>query len=96
MREFSIELYRLLHDIRGMQRTFAAFRHRNYRLFFGGQLVSVIGTWMQQVAIGWLVYDLSQSAFTLGFVRFLSAIPITLLTLPSTTVRYGSSGSRIA
>ena len=63
------------------RKTFAAFRHRNYRLFFGGQLVSVIGTWMQQVAIGWLVYDLSQSAFTLGFVRFLSAIPITLLTL---------------
>jgi MFS family permease len=63
------------------RKTFAALRHRNYRLFFAGQLVSVIGTWMQQVAIGWLVYDLSKSAFTLGFVRFLSAIPITLLTL---------------
>jgi MFS family permease len=61
--------------------TFAAFRHRNYRLFFGGQLVSVIGTWMQTVAIGWLVYDLSHSAFTLGWVKFLSAIPITFLTL---------------
>ncbi len=63
------------------RKTFAAFRHRNYRLFFSGQLVSVIGTWMQQVAIGWLVYQLSNSAFTLGAVRFLSAIPITLLTL---------------
>ncbi len=63
------------------RKTFAAFRHRNYRLFFSGQLVSVIGTWMQQVALGWLVYDLSNSAFTLGAVRFLSAIPITLLTL---------------
>ena len=63
------------------RKTFAAFRHRNYRLFFGGQLVSVIGTWMQQVAMGWLVYQLSNSAFTLGVVRFLSAIPITLLTL---------------
>src|SRR5881409_3691930 len=62
-------------------KTFAAFRHRNYRLFFAGQLVSVIGTWMQQVAMGWLVYQLSNSAFTLGLVRFLSAIPITLLTL---------------
>ena len=61
--------------------TFSAFRHRNYRLFFGGQLVSVIGTWMQQVAIGWLVYDLSHSAFTLGWVRFLAAIPVTLFTL---------------
>lgn len=61
--------------------TFAAFRHRNYRLFFTGQLVSVIGTWMQQVALGWLVYELSNSAFTLGVVRFLSALPITLLTV---------------
>jgi MFS family permease len=62
-------------------KTFAAFRHRNYRLFFFGQLVSVVGTWMQTVAIGWLVYELSNSAFTLGAVRFLSAIPVTLLTL---------------
>jgi MFS family permease len=63
------------------RKTFAAFRHRNYRLFFSGQLVSVVGTWMQTVAIGWLVYQLSNSAFTLGAVRFLSAIPVTLLTL---------------
>jgi MFS family permease len=63
------------------RKTFAAFRHRNYRLFFGGQLVSVIGTWMQQVAVGWLVYQLSNSAFTLGAVRFAAAIPVTLLTL---------------
>jgi MFS family permease len=63
------------------RKTFSALRHRNYRLFFGGQLVSVIGTWMQQVAVGWLVYDLSKSAFTLGAVRFASAIPVTLLTL---------------
>jgi MFS family permease len=61
--------------------TFTAFRHRNYQLFFLGQMVSVIGTWMQTVAIGWLVYDLSHSAFTLGWVKFLSAIPITLLTV---------------
>ncbi len=61
--------------------TFAALRHRNYRLFFSGQLVSVIGTWMQTVAIGWLVYQLSNSALTLGVVRFLGAIPVTLLTL---------------
>ena len=63
------------------RKTFAAFRHRNYRLFFFGQLVSVIGTWMQTVAIGWLVYQLSNSALTLGILKFLSAIPITLLTL---------------
>ena len=63
------------------RKTFAAFQHRNYRLFFFGQSISVIGTWMQQVAIGWLVYQLSNSALTLGVVRFLSVIPITLLTL---------------
>ena len=62
-------------------KTFAALRHRNYRLFFGGQLVSLIGTWMQMVAEGWLVYQLSSSAFLLGFVRFLNTIPVTLLTL---------------
>ena len=44
------------------RKTFAALRHRNYRFFFFGQFVSVIGTWMQQVAVGWLVYDISKSA----------------------------------
>ena len=39
-----------------------ALRHRNYRLFFGGQLVSLVGTWMQMVAEGWLVYQLSNSS----------------------------------
>ena len=61
--------------------TFAAFRYRNYRLFFAGQGVSLIGTWMQNVAQGWLVYDLTRSAFLLGFVNFMSAIPVTVLTL---------------
>lgn len=63
------------------RKTFAALRHRNYRLFFFGQLISVVGTWMQTVAIGWLVYQLSNSALTLGVVRFLTAIPVTFLTL---------------
>ena len=63
--------------------TFAAFRHRNYRLFFAGQFVSLIGTWMQAVAQSWLVYQLSNSALTLGFINFLGAIPITILTLPA-------------
>ncbi len=42
-----------------------ALRHRNFRLFTFGQSVSVIGTWMQQVAVGWLVYRLTDSAFLL-------------------------------
>jgi MFS family permease len=61
--------------------TFAAFRHYNYRLFFAGQFVSLIGTWMQSVAQGWLVYDLSRSAFVLGLVNFLTAIPVTAFTV---------------
>jgi len=61
--------------------TLAAFKHRNYRLFFAGQGVSLIGTWMQNVAQGWLVYDLTRSAFLLGFVTFISALPVTALTL---------------
>jgi MFS family permease len=56
-----------------------ALRHRNYRLFFGGQGVSLIGTWMTRVATGWLVYRLTGSAFLLGFVSFASQIPILLL-----------------
>jgi len=56
-----------------------AFRHRNYRLFFGGQLISLIGTWMQMVAQSWLVYRLTGSAVLLGFVGFASQIPVFLL-----------------
>jgi len=56
-----------------------AFRHRNYRLFFGGQLISLIGTWMQMVAQSWLVYRLTGSAALLGLVGFSSQIPVLLL-----------------
>lgn len=52
-----------------------ALRHRNYKLFFSGQLISLIGTWMQSLAMGWLVYRLSNSAFMLGLVGFASQIP---------------------
>ena len=54
---------------------FPALRSRNYRLFFAGQGVSLIGTWMTQIATVWLVYDLTQSAFMLGIVGFTSQIP---------------------
>jgi MFS family permease len=56
-----------------------AFRHRNYRLFFGGQLISLVGTWMQTVAQSWLVYRLTGSAALLGLVGFSSQIPVLLL-----------------
>jgi len=56
-----------------------ALRHRNYRLFFGGQSVSLIGTWMTRIATAWLVYRLTHSAFLLGVVGFSGQIPILLL-----------------
>ncbi|MCS6860807.1 MAG: MFS transporter [Abditibacteriales bacterium] len=57
-------------------RTFRALRHRNYRLFFAGQLVSLIGTWMQNTAQSWLVYDLTGSKFLLGAVAALGSLPM--------------------
>ena len=53
-----------------------SLRHRNYRLYLTGQMVSVCGTWMQQVAQGWLVYRLTGSATLLGVVGFASQIPV--------------------
>jgi MFS family permease len=56
-----------------------AFRHRNYRLFFSGQLISLIGTWMQSVAESWLVYRLTGSSALLGLSAFFTQIPVFLL-----------------
>jgi len=61
--------------------TFAALKHRNYRLFFFGQLTSLIGTWMQNVAQAWLVYQLTDSPFFLGLVTFASGVPVLTLSL---------------
>jgi MFS family permease len=52
-----------------------ALRSRNFRLFFAGQGISLVGTWLQQVALGWLVYRLTGSAFVLGMVGFLGQLP---------------------
>jgi MFS family permease len=57
---------------------FRALRHRNYRLFISGQLISLIGTWMQSVAESWLVYRLTGSAVLLGVVGFANRIPVLL------------------
>ena len=56
------------------------FRHRNYRLFFFGQLVSLMGSWMQNTAQPWLVYDMTHSKFLLGVVSFCSTVPVFLIT----------------
>jgi MFS family permease len=58
---------------------FRAMKYRNYRLFFGGQCVSLIGTWMQNVAMSWMVYRLTGSALLLGVTGFASQIPSVLL-----------------
>jgi MFS family permease len=58
--------------------TFISFRHRNYRLFFLGQTISLVGTWMQSVAQSWLVLLLTNSAFMLGLVGALGTLPILL------------------
>src|ERR1035438_606811 len=56
-----------------------ALRHRNFRLFFGGQTISLIGTWMTRVATSWLVYRLTKSALLLGTVGFAGQIPTFIL-----------------
>ena len=58
--------------------TFRALRHRNFQLFFGGQLISLIGTWMQSVAQAWLVYSLTHSSLLLGSVGFAGQFPVFL------------------
>ncbi|HEY4189124.1 MAG TPA: MFS transporter, partial [Candidatus Limnocylindrales bacterium] len=58
-----------------------AFRHRNYRLYFGGQLVSLVGTWMQSVAQGWLILQLTGDPFLLGVVAAMQWIPVMVLGL---------------
>lgn len=60
---------------------FGALRHRNFRLFIGGQFVSLSGTWMQTVAQGWLVLQLTHSAFQVGLVTTVNTLPVLLFTL---------------
>ncbi|MGJ3524299.1 MFS transporter [Nitratidesulfovibrio sp. D1] len=57
------------------------FRHRNYRLFFGGQAISLPGTWMQSMAQSWLVYRLSESSFVLGALGFAAQLPLFALSV---------------
>nr|WP_199081965.1 MFS transporter [Pedobacter sp. ASV19] len=61
--------------------TFRAFRNRNYALFFAGQSVSQIGTWMQRTAVIWVIYSLTHSALMIGFAVFAQQFPSFLLSL---------------
>ena len=63
----------------GVSRAWRALHHRNFRLFFSGQSISLIGTWMTRIALSWLVYKLTGSAWLLGVVGFVGQIPTFLL-----------------
>src|SRR5258706_2963897 len=66
---------------RGLGEMFRALRHRNFLLFWSGAFLSNTGTWMQAVAQGWLVLQLTNSPFWLGFDGFMATVPGLLLTL---------------
>src|SRR6266571_7488498 len=87
-----IETARVPEDISGRPRripvggitwrhTFRALRHRNYRLFFWGQLVSLMGTWMQQTAMSWFVYEITNSKLLLGAVAAIGSAPMMLFSI---------------
>lgn len=65
--------------VTGLRFLIRALRHRNYRLFFSGQSISLIGTWMTRIATSWLVYRLTNSALLLGLVGFAGQFPSFLL-----------------
>jgi MFS family permease len=64
-----------------VKRTFDSLRYYNYRLFFGGQIVSQTGSWMQRIAMGWFVLQITHSAFDVGIMAFASFLPFTLFGL---------------
>lgn len=68
-------------QLKGPLRVFIALRHRNYRLFFFGQMISLIGTWMQTTGQAWLVLTLTHSAWQLGLVGALQFLPIMLFSI---------------
>lgn len=67
--------------VKGVLRAFLALRHRNYRLFWNGQLISLTGTWMQTTGQAWLVLELTHSAWLLGVVGALQFLPVMVLSL---------------
>ncbi len=62
-----------------LSRTFASFRHRNFRFFFFGAWLSNIGTWLQTVALSWLVYQMTHSSLYLGLINFSASLPVFFL-----------------
>jgi MFS family permease len=68
-----------IQNISPLKLAMRAFHYRNYRLYFMGQGISLIGNWMQRLAMSWLVYSITGSAFYLGAIDFLSQLPILVL-----------------
>lgn len=66
-------------ESKGLKVIFRSLRYKNFRLFFGGQSISLIGTWIQQTAMPWLVYDVTHSIFLLGVIAFAGQIPTLVL-----------------
>jgi len=71
--------YHTTNEPTGLKTIFRSLQYRNYRLFFGGQSISLIGTWIQRIAIPWLVYSITGSVFLLGVFGFAGQIPTFLL-----------------
>lgn len=70
------------HAVESFSATFKSFEQKNFRLYFIGQLVSLSGTWMQNLALSWLVYRITNSPMALGIVESCTFLPILLLALP--------------
>jgi MFS family permease len=68
-------------QVKGLLRAFVALRHRNYRLFWTGQMISLIGTWMDRTGQAWLVLEITHSAWQLGVVGALQFLPVLLLSI---------------
>lgn len=66
---------------KGLRRLFASLLSRDFRYFFMGAVLSNIGTWVQTVALGWLVYQITKSSFHLGFINFIGSLPVLIFAL---------------
>lgn len=73
------KLFASISNSRKMQETFSAIRHRNYKLWFGSQIISLLGSWMQITAQGYFIFELTHSPAFLGYVGFASGVPTWLL-----------------
>ncbi len=66
---------------RKVGRVFPALKHKSYRYYFSGQLISLIGTWLQTVTLGWLVFQMTQSPFLVGFITAVQFLPMLIFTI---------------